>query len=149
MSLAKARDPSASRTDEPLLRLLIIDDDPAACRLIGRVAEKIGFVTTSADCLEAASKLLRNYCYDCITLDLLLGKSSAVALFRTLVEAAPATPVIIITGSPDWSRYSAVSLAKAARLNIVASITKPIELGDLREILTSIKEYNGLAAPVR
>ena len=137
---------STSRTDQFAGRLLIIEDDVACSMLIGRVAEKAGFAVRSTGNLEEALNLLRSGRYDCITLDLLLGKSSAIPLFRIVVETAPATPIIIITGSPDWTRYSAVSLSKAARLNVVASITKPIDLGDLREILTSIRECKATTA---
>lgn len=139
MSQAKAID-SCSKI-EPLPHLLIVEDDASTCNLIGKIAEKIGFSTSAASSLEEAAKLLRNSLYQCITLDLMLGKSSAVALYRTLVETAPATPIVIITGSADWTRHAAVSLGKAARLNVVASMTKPMDLGDLRVVLTSVREF--------
>ena len=122
----------------PAPRLLVIEDDISTCTAVTKVAEKIGFAATAAVSVEDASKLLRSEHYDCVTLDLLLGKSSAVALIRNIAESAPATPIIILTGSPDWMRDVAVSLGKAARLNLVASMIKPINFAELRELLTGV-----------
>jgi len=128
----------SAQKDIPTSSLLIIEDDISTSTAIAKVAEKIGFVATATVSVEEASKLLHRKHYDCITLDLILGKSSAVALIRSIAENAPATPVIILTGSPDWMRDVAVSLGKAARLNVVASMIKPINFAELRVLLSGV-----------
>ena len=128
----------SSQKDTLTPRLLIIEDDTSTSTAISKVAEKIGFIATVTASVEDASKLLRSERYDCVTLDLLLGKSSAVALIRSIAEGAPATPVIILTGSPNWMRDVAVSLGRASRLNLAASMIKPINFAELRGLLADV-----------
>ena len=139
LQIDELQSPSYSaQKNAPTPSLLVIEDDTSTGTAIAKVAEKIGFVATTTVSVEEASKLLHSKHYDCVTLDLLLGKSSAVALIRSIAESAPATPVIILTGSPDWMRDVAVSLGKAARLNLVASMIKPINFAELRELLSCV-----------
>ena len=139
----------SAQTDAPTPNLLVIEDDISTSTAITKVAEKVGFVATTATSVKEASKLLHSEHYDCVTLDLLLGKSSAVALIRSIAENAPATPVIILTGSPDWMRDVAVSLGKAARLNLVASMIKPINFTALRELLGGVIRSRPAAKPIQ
>ena len=121
-------------------RLLIVEDDTATKFTISKLADSIGYVTKSAASLEEADRLLRAERYDCITLDLTLGRDSGVQLISTLAASAPDARIIFVSGSPAWARTIASSVAKVARLNVIEVITKPIDFSKLRAVLTAAKE---------
>lgn len=121
-------------------RLLIIEDDTATNVAIAKIAEGVGYVTKAAASLEEADRLLRTERYDCITLDLTLGRDSGVQLISALAAMAADAPIIFVSGSPAWVRTIASSVARVARLNVIESVTKPIDFSKLRAVLTAAKE---------
>ena len=123
-----------------LRRVLIIEDEPSAGIIIAKLAEKTGFAATIAMSVAEAIRLLCMERYDCITLDLKLGKNSGVELVRTLADKAAGTPIIIVSGSPPWMRSTAESIGRVARLNIVESLTKPIDCAKLQITFMAVKE---------
>ena len=132
----KPRNPATAR----IHRLLVIEDESATSMLITKVAEKVGFAVAAAASVEEATRLLRMQRYDCITLDVNLGKGNAVQLVRTLAETARTTPIIIISGSPEWMRAVAESVGIIAHLNILAPVPKPIDFAMLRRTLTNVRQ---------
>lgn len=124
----------------PTHRLLVIEDEAATSLLITKLAERVGFAVTVAASVEEATGLLRAQRYDCITLDVNLGKGNAVQLVRTLAETARGTPIIIISGSPEWMRGIAESIGIVAHLNILAPVPKPIDFATLRRTLTNVRQ---------
>ena len=121
-------------------RLLIVEDDTATKFAITKLADSIGYVTKGAASLQEAERLLRTERYDCITLDLTLGRDSGVQLIKALADRAPDASIIFVSGSPAWARTIASSVARVARLNVIDVVTKPIDFSQLRGILTSAKE---------
>jgi len=134
------RQGASAQSQESLPRLLVVEDDRSTCIAIGKLAEKAGYAVTIAGSVEEAVKLLRSESYDCITLDLMLGKDCGVPLVQTIAESIPSTPVIIVSGSPDGMRSVAASLGKVTQLNIVETLTKPIDFARLRALLVAVKE---------
>lgn len=135
-----------TQSQESLPRLLVVEDDRSTSIAIRKLAEKAGYAATVAGSVEAAVKLLRTESYDCITLDLMLGKDSGVLLVQTIAECVPTTPIIIVSGSPDGMRRVAASLGNIVQLNIVETLTKPIDFARLRALLVAVKKKS-LAAP--
>jgi DNA-binding response OmpR family regulator len=121
-------------------RLLVVEDDTATKFAITKLADSIGYVTKGAASLEEAERLLRTERYDCITLDLTLGRDSGVQLISALAAKVPDASLIFVSGSPAWARTIASSVARVARLNVIEVVTKPIDFGKLRAILTAAKE---------
>ena len=58
------------------LHLLVIEDDASTSLTISKIGQAAGFATWTATSLETANSQLRARRYDCITLDLQLGKES-------------------------------------------------------------------------
>src|ERR1700716_2328326 len=81
------------------VRLLVIEDDPSICRLIEKLGEKAGFTAANARSFEDAARLLRANEFDCITLDLLIGAKTGVAVLRSLADMGCRAPIIVISGS--------------------------------------------------
>jgi DNA-binding response OmpR family regulator len=119
-------------------RLLVIDDDPSICVLIEKLGEKAGFIATRAVSLEDAREAVRARQFDCITLDLGIGKNSGVEVLNILADMACTTPIIIISGSMRSMRDFAVGFGKAMHLDL-EQLPKPIDFAVLRAKLSNIK----------
>ena len=121
-------------------RLLVVEDDTATRFAITKLADTIGYVTKGAASLVEAARMLRTERYDCITLDLTLGRDSGVQLISAVADSAPNASIIFVSGSPAWARTIASSTARVARLRVIEVVTKPIDFSQLRAILTAAKE---------
>lgn len=81
------------------VQILIVDDDPAYCRLIDRYLTREGFRTMIAgDAGEMYEKLERA---TLVLLDLHLPSANGIELARNIREKYPNTGIIIVTGSTD------------------------------------------------
>jgi DNA-binding response OmpR family regulator len=119
-------------------RLLVIDDDPSISILIEKLGEKTGFIATRAASLEDAREAMRAHHFDCITLDLGIGKNSGVEVLNILADMACTTPIIIISGSMRSMRDFAVGIGKTMHLDL-EQLPKPIDFAVLRVKLSNIK----------
>jgi two-component system chemotaxis response regulator CheY len=121
-------------------RLLVIDDDTSICTVIQKLGEKVGFAATRAVSVEEATQLLRAHRFDCITLDLSIGKNSGIELLKVLADMACTTPVIIISGSMRSMRDFAASIGNTMHLDLQPPLPKPIDFAKLRTTLAGIKD---------
>lgn len=120
--------------------LLIIDDDASICTVIEKLAEKAGFTATRALSVEEATGLLRARRFDCITLDLSIGKNTGIELLGILSQMACVAPIIIISGSMRSMRDFAVSIGNNMNLVIAQSFSKPLDFAKLRETLIDLRK---------
>jgi CheY-like chemotaxis protein len=123
-----------------LARLLVIDDDASICAVIEKLGEKAGFAATRAVSVEEATESLRAERFDCITLDLTIGKNTGIELLEILSETARTTPIIIISGSMRSMRDFAVSIADKMNLAVQQPFAKPIDFARLKEALIGVRK---------
>lgn len=88
---------------EPVLKILIIEDNPGDIILIKEYLRESGvsFELTGAGTLKKSLALLSTNRYDVILLDLGLPDSSGIETLKTLLSGDLATPVIVMTGLDD------------------------------------------------
>ena len=122
-------------------RLLVIEDDPTICMLIEKLAEKAGFKATSVDSFDDAVRLLETNQFDCITLDLLIGTKTGIAVLLCLADMGTTAPIIVISGSPPSGIDLAKTVGKMLRLNMLETLAKPIDFTVLRTALARVKEH--------
>jgi DNA-binding NtrC family response regulator len=120
--------------------LLVIDDTNLHQSIVSRIATQAGFVTTGANTVGEATRLLRGRSFDCITLDLSLGEESGVEILQLLAELKCRTPVIVISGSENSVRDETVRIGNFLNLNLCPPIPKPIDLAALRNTLARIAD---------
>jgi two-component system NtrC family response regulator len=106
-------------------RLLIVEDDPALQKQMRWAFDK--FETYAADNREDALDLLRRYQPPVVTMDLGLpphpdSTEEGFALLEQMLQAAPATKVIVLTGQNDH-----VNALKAVELGAYDFFSKPFE----------------------
>ncbi len=85
--------------DNPVCRLLVVEDDPIDQMALKRFLKKeqLAFQTTMADSVAQAREQLALGCFDVVVADYRLGDGIALDLFELL----EGVPVIVVTGGGD------------------------------------------------
>jgi response regulator RpfG family c-di-GMP phosphodiesterase len=120
-----------SRTNQPVRRVLLVEDDGGARAMIARFLTRKGYEVTALDCAERA--LLPEAdapAYDVVISDVHLPGMSGLDLAGVLLTRSPLQPVVLITGDPDEA------LAREAlSRGPVSYLLKPFELSELEGAL--------------
>jgi CheY-like chemotaxis protein len=109
-------------TTAPAPRLLVIDDDIVLRGIIRKVGERAGYSIAEAASYDEAAKLLQKERFDCITLDLSLGRNYGLEVIHLLVEMSCTTPVIVISGVGESIIKLSISIDFALLKGILARI---------------------------
>ncbi len=103
---------------------LIVDDDEAFRSVLARMLDRRGFVVATAESGAAAAGLARRLQPRRILLDLSMPGESGLLVLPRLIEAAPASKIVILTG------YASIATAvDAIKLGALNYLTKPVEVG--------------------
>jgi DNA-binding response OmpR family regulator len=132
------RSPSA----EQVSRLLIIDDALTFSSLIGIIAKKAGFTPMSARSYRHACNLLQVWTFDCVTLDLALGRHTGTEVLTQLSKIGCRAPIIIISGSDKDDCEATARTGRSLGLNIYTPVPKPIDFKTLRDTLARIQAHS-------
>jgi signal transduction histidine kinase len=87
-----------------IVRILLVEDNPGDARLLRetlRDAESLRFDLAHADRLEDALARVRSELADVVLLDLSLPDAHGMETVQRMLEAAPAVPIIVLTGLAD------------------------------------------------
>src|SRR4051794_24132438 len=112
-------------------RLLLVDDDEAACRLLSEVLEREAYRVVSAlSADEAVAKLDQEGPFDAVVTDLRMPRQSGLDLLRVVRARDPQALVLVLTAFGD-----AAAAGEAIRAGAYDFISKPYDIGTLRETL--------------
>jgi len=118
-------------TAERPARLLLVDDDEAACRLLSEVLEREAYRVVSAlSADEAIAKLDQEGPFDAVLTDLRMPRKSGLDLLRTVRGRDPEALVLVLTAFGD-----AAAAGEAIRAGAYDFISKPYDIQTLRETL--------------
>jgi DNA-binding NtrC family response regulator len=121
----------SSGTAERPARLLLVDDDEAACRLLSEVLEREAYRVVSAlSADEAIAKLDQEGPFDAVLTDLRMPRKSGLDLLRTVRGRDPEALVLVLTAFGD-----AAAAGEAIRAGAYDFISKPYDIQTLRETL--------------
>jgi DNA-binding NtrC family response regulator len=124
-------------------RVLVIDDDPASCRLLHALFEAEGFdVSTSHD---AGSGLARaeSDAADLVVLDLHLPDGNGIDVLKTFRERDPDLPVVMLTGHADVR-----TAVQAIKLGAFHYLTKPVDSEEVTLVVRRALEARALKEEV-
>lgn len=121
------------------IHLLVIDDDLIQRKIIATLGVRAGYEVIEAATFDDAEKNLKTRKFDCITLDLSLGKQSGALLLRTIVDSGNRVPVIVISGADEHVMQTTVKIALSLNLD-AELVAKPLKLTKLRNALVKKKE---------
>ena len=124
--------------DRSVGRFLIVDDEPAVCRLVEKVALRCGYevsTTTSPDAFmdEVAAREP-----DAIALDLSMPGADGVELMRFLATAKCRAKILIISGFDERVLETTGDLGKALGLSVCGTLFKPMRIADLRAAIGAL-----------
>jgi CheY-like chemotaxis protein len=118
--------------------LFVIDDEPAICTLIRRVAEGCGYpVAVTSDPVAFKQQFLA-VAPSVICLDLAMPGSDGIEILRFLAAHGCDARLIIISGYQSGMVQMAVRLGEALGLEIAAVLPKPIRVPELRNLLLQL-----------
>ena len=116
--------------DLPVLRVLVVDDDPALRRACCEVVSRIGFEPAPAASVPEARVALRHRAADLVLLDLKLPGGGGLQLLEEIKERYPEAAVIVMTAFATVG-----SAVEAMRIGASDYLTKPFALEELTGVL--------------
>jgi len=134
-------------------KILIVDDDPAICKLLEKVMHSNELETTTVNCGMDALSILKNHTFDLILMDIMLGDMEGFEVIKRLRNQGISTPVMIVSGrNEDYDSLYGLSLGADDY------ITKPFTLALVKMHIEAVLkragklrtmvEYNDLQADV-
>ena len=121
----------------PEQRLLICDDEPAFGRFVQNVAEQLDYAVQVTTDGRAFMHAYETFKPTTIILDMIMPGMDGNELILWLAERQCSARLIIITGYlPDYAEHAKV-LAEYKGLRPAITLSKPIEVAELRAVLGS------------
>lgn len=116
----------------------LLDDEPDLLELFSDVVEYAGL---ESRCFTQAKVLLEKVTEfepgSILVLDLHMPEMDGIEVMRRLAMMNSAPALILVSGLDTGVLHSAEKLGKAHNLKIIASLSKPVPIGQLRELLES------------
>ena len=126
-------------------RLLVLDDEPLVCELVGDVARAAGFELRCASGTDEIDAAVACPC-DAAVVDLHLGAVDVHDVLARLAGASPHCRVLLMTGSALASASEAAAWARSCGLDVVDEVHKPVPLPELRRLLAALAAPPGAIA---
>lgn len=128
--------------NQPAIRILVVDDEPAIRRALRPPLVELGFQITEASRGEEALQTLRSGSFDAVLLDVNMPGIGGVETLRRIRAFAPRLPVLMLT-----VRDQEEDKVTALELGADDYVTKPFST---RELIARIRSaVRRLRAPVR
>ena len=127
-------------------RLLLVDDEPAIRKSVGRFLQRYGFQVTDVAGAEAAVQALRQSPFDAVISDLRMPGFSGEELFALLEQEFPEmTRRIVFTSGDLTSEAAAAFLTRSG----CPALQKPYELAELVRVLKALPPVARISAAQR
>ncbi len=124
--------------------VLIVDDEPDICDLLGLTLSRMDLGSTSVGTIAQARDVLGDRRFGLCLTDMRLPDGNGIDLVRYIQEHHPQLPVAVITAYGNIE--SAVEALKAGAFDFVS---KPVKLDDLRELVNTALKLSGPEQPSR
>lgn len=122
-------------------RYLVVDDDPAFCRIVARSLERSGAAVDAAHDADTARATAQRCKPQRILLDLRLGADNGLQLIADLLAASPGSRIVLATG------FASIATAvEAMRRGAFNYLPKPFDLATLLRAFDEQPEAPAAAA---
>ena len=114
--------------------LTIVDDDADLAELYKTVAESVGM---ESSCFDNGNDFIHSDLDrpQIVMLDLMMPQMDGVQVLRRLVKAGFKYPLIMVTGYDIGALKVARDMASENHLNVISTLTKPIDVDVLEMLL--------------
>jgi DNA-binding NtrC family response regulator len=110
-------------------KILVIDDDPAVRKTIGRILDRKGYEVVMADDGRGGLKLFESEQPDLVITDIIMPEREGLETIRAIHKLAPNAKIIAISGGARIGNID--FLAMAAKLGAREIIAKPFDPAEL------------------
>ena len=125
---------------QPKPKILVVDDEPRICQLLGELLSREGYDVDCAGSGEQALERLATVDYNMVITDLKMPGMDGFALIEEIKRTRPGVAAIMITA------YATIETAvQALRHGADDYITKPFDNGELRKVVCRALETQSLA----
>ncbi len=114
--------------------IIIVDDDPLIAGMLSTAAELVGFKTHSyIHAIEFLSHDIKPE--DVVILDLNMPGFDGIEVIRALSANQISVALVLISGQDRGVLHAAEQLARAHALDVIGTLTKPIQIPSLQRLL--------------
>lgn len=124
-------------SEEP--RILVVDDDRRMVRTICDILRVKGYEPLSAYSGEEAVQLVQREEFDCVLMDLKMSGIDGVTALKMIKDAAPATPVVLMSAYATDEQ-----LAEAKEHGAASVLTKPIDFQQVLSYLSLLRKESSV-----
>src|SRR5580692_1107861 len=124
-------------------RILIVDDDPDQCELLGRLVDRLDYATTTTTSPEEALEHAGRDPLDAIVTDLGMSTMSGLELCSRILMVRPDVPVVVVTGMGTME--SAIAAMRAGAYDF---LNKPVDIHALGLALRRAVQHRRLAQEI-
>ena len=124
------------------MRLLLVEDDAKAARVLSRGLREEGFVVDVAPAGDIGQELAAGAAYDVIVLDWLLPRRDGLSVCRGLRERDVATPILMLT-----ARDALADRVRALDSGADDFLAKPFAFDELLARIRALLRRSGLTRP--
>jgi EAL domain-containing protein (putative c-di-GMP-specific phosphodiesterase class I) len=110
--------------------VLLVDDDPAVLRALGRVLKSRGYVVSTTSSGPEAVQLVTKTDFDVILSDIAMPEMDGITLLREIRSHDLHVPVILVTGEPTVD-----TAVQALEYGAMHYLTKPVPVEALEQAL--------------
>jgi two-component system response regulator PilR (NtrC family) len=110
---------------------LVVDDEPHICELLSMTLERMDISTRTCNDIASAKQALAKTQYDLCLTDMRLPDGDGLELVEWIQREVPGTPVAVIT-----AHGSVETAVRALKLGAFDFVSKPLDLNDLRKLVT-------------
>jgi two-component system response regulator PilR (NtrC family) len=121
---------------------LVVDDEPDICELLSITLDRMDIATRACGDVQSAKRALSQQTYDLCLTDMRLPDGDGLELVDWIQREAPGTPVAVIT-----AHGSVETAVKALKVGAFDFVSKPLDLNDLRKLVTAALKLKGVTAP--
>ncbi len=127
-------------------RLLIVDDEPAICAVVARVAEPLGFDVKTLNNSGRFLQTLKDFQPSLLILDLKMPGVDGVQLLHQVKEGKSDAQVMVISGMDQRVLNTAEKLGRSQGLQMLGVLQKPLQRKQLerrlKEALSATRTFS-------
>ncbi len=123
---------------------LVVDDEPHICELLSITLERMDIATRTCLDIASAKRAFGEQPFDLCLTDMHLPDGDGLELVEWIQREVPGTPVAVIT-----AHGSVEAAVRALKLGAFDFVSKPLDLNDLRKLVTAALKLKGGAAVAR
>jgi EAL domain-containing protein (putative c-di-GMP-specific phosphodiesterase class I) len=127
-------------TVRPPIRVLLVDDEVAIARSLGRLLGAAGYAVTAAHDGFEAMKAMEAVSFDVVVSDIRMPKMDGLTLLRAIRGRDLDIPVVFLTGSPTIE-----TAAEAVERGAFRYLVKPVESEELVRVIALADRLHRLA----